>query len=891
MPAVPFKWEIEAFNWIIQKQCAEESLHSFVRQGWHVVEPSHAFMDNWHIQAFCDHLEAVTDGRIKRLLFNVPPGTMKSLLVCVFWPAWTWTTKPHKRFMFSTYADALSTRDSIRCRNLIQSEWYQTRWPMIFSEDMNTKGLYKNQATGWRLASSVGGKGTGEHPNFNVFDDPHNTDPKSVESDVERQAVIDWWDGKMTTRGAIVDCAQVGVMQRVHPLDLSDHVINKGTWEVICLPMRFEPFEHAVKDGKQIKVPRMKATSLGWKDPRTTDGELLWPQAYPEAKIRDLEIDMGEHHALAQLQQRPSARGGGMFQREWFGRILTAAPGLYRIVRYWDKAGTAGGGGAQTSGVLMGLTLEIAVATGGARRRGHVVVLDCVCGRWRSADREDVIRATGELDRQRWGTAVETWIEQEPGPIWEEESIQMSDGTWRLLKNVIAGDSVINHTGTPTQVMAIHRQGKLQALKLKTRSGRSIVAAKNHPFLTPYGWRNVEQLVVGDNLALRAHSQIEHALPAPTLEECRLAGYFIGDGCMTDIKSRAVKGINRKGVLINAHITGSDDEEKLDIIKCVSTLGGQVTEVKLKKNSSVAWHCNCDHVIKQWIARRGMAGWRTESKHVPDWIASAPLEQVANFIGALLATDGGVYTANGSWDIAFFNTNSRLLQGVQSLLLRFGINSRLRQRIYEESFQSSRRIAYTLEIRNAMEDSAARFAECIPVFHSVKRKRLWEFKRKRVFDHQFICDEIISIEQAGHVECRCLTVSEGNSFLVHDTVVHNSGGKESAENTVVNMAGFICNAERVTGPKEVRAEPFASQCKVGNVSILAGDWTAGFIAELCVFPGGRLRDKGDAAGGAYNKLNAMDGVIRNADELSTKPREHEGERLIPERQRPSEFAL
>lgn len=533
MTSAPAAWELEAFNWVMAKDSAERSLHSFVRQGWSQVEPQRTFMDNWHIVAVCEHLEAVTDGRIKRLLFNVPPGTSKSLLVCVFWPAWVWTTRPHKRFMFSTYADALSTRDSVRCRNLIQSQWYQARWPMLFSEDVNTKGLYKNQATGWRLASSVGGKGTGEHPDYNVFDDPHNTDPKSVESDVERQAVLDWWDGKMTTRGAIVDCAQVGVMQRVHPLDLSDHVQRKGTWEVICLPMRFESYENAVRDGKTVRVPRMKPTSLGWTDPRTVDGELLWPEAYPDAKIKDLEIDMGEHHALAQLQQRPSARGGGMFQREWFSRILQAAPPLYRLVRYWDKAGTAGGGGAQTSGVLMGLTLEIAVATGGARRRGHVVVLHCESGRWRSADREDVIRATAALDRQRWGNAVETWVEQEPG----------------------------------------------------------------------------------------------------------------------------------------------------------------------------------------------------------------------------------------------------------------------------------------------------------------------------------------------------------------------SGGKESAENTVVNMAGFICNAERVTGPKEVRAEPFASQCKVGNVSLLAGDWTAAFIAELCVFPGGRLRDKGDAAGGAYNKLNAADGVLRGSDDLTTKPREHEGERLIPARIRPEEFAL
>ena len=88
-----------------------------------------------------------------------------------------------------------------------------------------------------------------------------------------------------------------------------------------------------------------------------------------------------------------------------------------------------------------------------------------------------------------------------------------------------------------------------------------------------------------------------------------------------------------------------------------------------------------------------------------------------------------------------------------------------------------------------------------------------------------------------------------------------SGGKESAEGTVGNLAGYVCHIERVTGPKEVRAEPLASQASVGKVKLLAGSWNAGFLDEVESFPVGKLKDQVDAAGGAFNKLSAVGGGI------------------------------
>lgn len=88
-----------------------------------------------------------------------------------------------------------------------------------------------------------------------------------------------------------------------------------------------------------------------------------------------------------------------------------------------------------------------------------------------------------------------------------------------------------------------------------------------------------------------------------------------------------------------------------------------------------------------------------------------------------------------------------------------------------------------------------------------------------------------------------------------------SGGKESAEATVRNLAGFSIYAERVTGDKVTRAYPFAAQCEAKNVKIVKGDWNPAYLAELTNFPNGKYKDQADASSGAFNKL-AEDNTVR-----------------------------
>ena len=132
------------------RRAASASLYEFVKQSWHVVEPGVPFMESWHIEEICEHLEAVSAGEIHRLLINIPPRHSKSTIVSVMWPAWEWITDPSMKFLCASYSGTLSTRDNLKTRRLLQSPWYQERWGHMFkfAGDQNAKQRFENDKTG-----------------------------------------------------------------------------------------------------------------------------------------------------------------------------------------------------------------------------------------------------------------------------------------------------------------------------------------------------------------------------------------------------------------------------------------------------------------------------------------------------------------------------------------------------------------------------------------------------------------------------------------------------------------------------------------------------------------------------------------------------------------------
>ena len=312
----------------LEAELCKRSLKYFTQKVWHEIEPNTEFIPGWHIDAICDHLQAVTNGDIRNLVINVPPRHAKSILVSVVWPAWVWIFRPSSRWIFSSYAASLSKRDSLKCRRVIGSNFYQSHFGHSFNlqEDQNEKMRFENDKTGFRLSTSVGGVGTGEGGDFVVCDDPHKTD--EAESKVIREGVLTWWDEVMSTRGNDPKTfARVIVMQRVNEKDLSGHVLAKGGYEHLCLPAEY--------------VKTDKVTSIGWKDPRTIEGQLLWPDRFGKKELDDLKLGLGSSAAQGQLQQNPMSSEGGLFKRKWW-RTYKESPEFSRIVQFWDTAQKVG---------------------------------------------------------------------------------------------------------------------------------------------------------------------------------------------------------------------------------------------------------------------------------------------------------------------------------------------------------------------------------------------------------------------------------------------------------------------------------------------------------------------------------------------------------------------
>lgn len=286
-------------------------LERFVRLMWPVIEPAREFIYGFHVSAICDHLESVSNGEIKRLLVNVPPGTSKSLLTNVFFPAWIWITKPHTRYLCFSYSQALTIRDNIRFRQLIMSNEYKELWGDRFdkNEDQFSLITVGNNKSGFKMASSLGGVATGARAEYLILDDPNNA--SDVESSQVREGTNVFFQEVLPSRLANPnDGAIVVIQQRVHQSDISGTILEKGMDYVhLMIPM--------IHDGN----PR--TTVIGWSDPRSFDpktgeeiggeGTLMWPEMYPQRIVDNLRRDMGEVAFAGQYQQIPVPRGGAIF--------------------------------------------------------------------------------------------------------------------------------------------------------------------------------------------------------------------------------------------------------------------------------------------------------------------------------------------------------------------------------------------------------------------------------------------------------------------------------------------------------------------------------------------------------------------------------------------------
>lgn len=261
--------------------------------------------------------------RIQNLVINVPPGSLKSRVVSVCTPAWMWTICPSWRAIFLSANPRVALRDSVYCRDVVESDWYQKKfcpdWEL--RGDNNSKSSFWNTKGGVRSAFGFNSRITGDRGDAIFWDDPH--DAQEVLSDTIRQGVIDRWDSAIRNRvNDLKSSIRIGIMQRLHTDDLAGHVLKQSGWAHLCIPQEFEK--------------KVAPTPLAWVDPRTEPGELMFPERFPTEVLAQEKEALGSYGYAGQHQQRPAPLEGGMFNRSWWKYYKIAPDDFDLVIQSWD---------------------------------------------------------------------------------------------------------------------------------------------------------------------------------------------------------------------------------------------------------------------------------------------------------------------------------------------------------------------------------------------------------------------------------------------------------------------------------------------------------------------------------------------------------------------------
>lgn len=432
----------------VERELCQRSLRDFIVQGWHVLEPKTKLVTGWATDAIADHLQGVTEGHLTRLLINVPPGMSKSLTTSVFWPAWSWTRNPSIRYLGTAHMQALATRDNRKCRQLIQSDWYQGLWGDRFSivSDQNEKTKFENDRTGFRESMSFTSL-TGSRGDAVILDDPLSVDD-ARSAPVIQQVAETFTEALPSRLNDPENSAIVVIMQRLHERDPSGLILEHELgYEHLMLPMEFDeprrcytvlrprgqnaPPELGHYDGKtqhwsfdeELAALQDEAAEKGkpapsvrevyCQDRRQADGELLFEERFPAAVVeRDKKVmtaESGSYAVAGQFQQNPVPRGGGLFKKEWF-IIKEAAPIGCKWARGWDLAATKSATAAFTAGVLIGRAPD-----------GTFWIGDSTRIQGTPKEVEQLLKATASQDRSTYGP-VRGSLPKDPGQAGKAQS-------------------------------------------------------------------------------------------------------------------------------------------------------------------------------------------------------------------------------------------------------------------------------------------------------------------------------------------------------------------------------------------------------------------------------------------------------------------------------------
>ncbi len=290
----------------VENERLKTDFGSYFKKTFKTLDPSTDLLWNWHLGLYAEYAQALYLKQIKRIIFNTPFRSLKSLTWSIAFPSWVLGKRPSEKLMCVSYSDALSTDLSVKSRQLVESDWYGKTFPDLkILKDQNQKTRFDTDQNGYRLATSTGGSATGMGAGYLIADDYMS--PTMAKSDTERQSALDKFDPVFSTRlNNQNNDVMIVVEHRLHEQDLTGMLLKRGGWEHVCLQGAFD---------------KRKIFSFGDFKKEVQEGELFHPDRLSKEVLDKLKVSLGSQDYSAQIQQNPMAAGGNMVKSHWWWRF------------------------------------------------------------------------------------------------------------------------------------------------------------------------------------------------------------------------------------------------------------------------------------------------------------------------------------------------------------------------------------------------------------------------------------------------------------------------------------------------------------------------------------------------------------------------------------------
>lgn len=300
-------------------EMCRRSFYFFVQKFWSVIIQEEPVW-NWHIEYLCDELQKLAQYIVNRqpkpydIIINIPPGTSKSTIVSIMFPAWIWTLAPWVKIITNSYSGDLSIELSIKSKDIITSDLYAKLFPNVtLRRDKSGKQHYETTEGGFRYATSTGATITGYHAHVIINDDPVN--PKQANSDQMRVTANEHTKTLSSRKVNKENTPTITIMQRLHEEDVTGYLLKKKADKIkhICLPAELSD---------NVCPEELKE--------RYVDG-LLDPVRLNRSVLDEVMLDLGSLQYACQMRQSPMADGGNIVKSGWFGHITMAD---FKSLRY-----------------------------------------------------------------------------------------------------------------------------------------------------------------------------------------------------------------------------------------------------------------------------------------------------------------------------------------------------------------------------------------------------------------------------------------------------------------------------------------------------------------------------------------------------------------------------